>query len=161
MECTAILPYLSFFHLYYHVILLYKKCYKLLVHTSRQHSHLINQPDYCLCPAFVWPLICYIAKFIVNKFVHVHWGSLYREVQVEQVWTYLGLIPVRWGPSRTSLNLSRTRALYSWGWDPVQEPPLQSWTDRRGWKHYLPATSLASSKNYKLTMQGLESCYTI
>ena len=70
-------------------------------------------------------------------------GSLYSEVQVEQVWACLGCRArrVHWGPM----------------WGEVQcimgnghmGPPVNIQTHIHDWKHNLPATSLADGKNIR------------
>ena len=93
----------------------------------------------------------------------------YSEVHVEQVWTCQGRrVPVQWGSSRTSLNMSMSRGRqglgwWSWslykGWEPgpqggrflysesqciVGNGHMGTLTcgqnDRHDWKHYLPTT---------------------
>ena len=92
--------------------------------------------------------------FIVNKFEHV-WQE---GVQVEQVNISRG-VPVWWGPSWTSLNMSGGESQDQYGgqgpvqkgakagpWvlGPLAPSQFSEQTDRHYWKHYLPAISLAA-----------------
>ena len=82
-------------------------------------------------PTFRLQSIC---ALILNKFKYVGYGSsMYSEVQVEQVWTGVG-VSVRWGPMNR-------------GW--LHEAPIENrHTDTYGlkhWKHCLPETSLVDS----------------
>ena len=89
----------------------------------------------------------YSPSYIVNTFEHVWEGGLflYGEVQVEQVWTCLGVStwPV-------------TDQWYHWQWSHGEVPT--EWKNTYDWKHHLPATSMAGGKcSFKITQNQIQN----
>ena len=119
---------------------------------------------------------CLPTYFIMNKFEYVE------EVGVLGVGWDLG-VPVQWGPSKTSLNISEG-SMYSkvpshvWGsmggspygevqciagnghmWSPPSKP-VDRMTDWHDWKYYLLATSLAGgNKNHLMISERATRCW--